>query len=123
MAKVVAPTAARQIVPPASKLQGMRAQQKVPSWMDEIQNLQLQSPVCEVKTATTVTLLRLVQRGVRMSQTEAESSKTVVMPAMMIGATTLEEETTNMEVILENSPGRAQKRKHASSFKKKRLLS
>ena len=36
-----------------------------------------------------------------MSETEVRSSKTVVMPAMMIGPTTLEEEMTNMKAILE----------------------
>jgi len=35
-----------------------------------------------------------------MSETEVRSSKTVVMPAMMIGPTTLEEEMTNMKAIL-----------------------
>ena len=37
----------------------------------------------------------------RMSETEVESSKTIVMPAMMTGTTTLEEEMTNMKVVLE----------------------
>ena len=36
-----------------------------------------------------------------MSKAEAESSKTVVMPAMMTGTTTLEEEMANMKAILE----------------------
>ena len=36
-----------------------------------------------------------------MSETEAESSKTIVMPAMMTGTTILEEEMGNMKVILE----------------------
>jgi len=36
-----------------------------------------------------------------MLETEAESSKTVVMPAMMTGLITLEEEMANMKVILE----------------------
>jgi len=45
------------------------------------------------------------------------------MPAMMTGTTTLEEDMANMKDILENSPGTTKKRKRASSFKKKRLLS
>jgi len=36
-----------------------------------------------------------------MSETEVESSKTFVMPAMMTSSTTLEEEMTNMKAILE----------------------
>ena len=36
-----------------------------------------------------------------MSKAEVESSKTVVMPPMMTGTTTLEEEMANMKVILE----------------------
>jgi len=48
MAKAATPIVARQKVPPSSKLQGLRTPQKAPSWMEEIQNLQLQSPICEV---------------------------------------------------------------------------
>ena len=36
-----------------------------------------------------------------MSKTEVESSKTVVMPTMITGTTTLEEEMANMKAILE----------------------
>jgi len=36
-----------------------------------------------------------------MSEIEAESSKTVVMPTMMTDITTLEEEMANMKAILE----------------------
>jgi len=36
-----------------------------------------------------------------MSETEAESSKTIVMPAMMTGTTTLEEKMANKKAILE----------------------
>jgi len=36
-----------------------------------------------------------------LSKIDAESSKTVVMPAMMTGSTTLEEEMANMKAILE----------------------
>jgi len=36
-----------------------------------------------------------------MLETEAESSKTVVMPTMMTSTSTLEEEMANMKAILE----------------------
>jgi len=36
-----------------------------------------------------------------MSEAEVESSKTVVMPAMLTGITTLKEEMANMNAILE----------------------
>jgi len=36
-----------------------------------------------------------------MSETKAKSFKTLVVPAMMTGTTTLEEEMTNMKAILE----------------------
>ena len=36
-----------------------------------------------------------------MSEAEVESSKTVVMPVMMTGTTTLEEEMANMKAILD----------------------
>ena len=37
-----------------------------------------------------------------MSETEDEPSKTVIMPAMMAGTTTLEKEMANMKAMLEN---------------------
>jgi len=49
MAKVAVLTAHGQTAPPLSKLQGLRTQQKAPSWMDEIQKLQLHTPVYEVE--------------------------------------------------------------------------
>jgi len=92
MAKLAVPIAARQTMSPPSKLQGLKMQQKEPSWMDEIQNLQLQSPVCEVEDYYNSNSSLLSPNEARMLETEAESSKTIVMPAMKIGTTTLQEE-------------------------------
>ena len=75
-----------------------------------------------LKTITSVTVLRPHQRGARTPETKVESSKTIVMLAMITGSTTLKEEMANRKAILENLPGRAKKRKHVSIFKKKRLL-
>jgi len=69
--------------------------------MDEIQNLQLQSLVCEVEDYYSSNSYLPSPKGERMSKTEVESSKTIVMPAMMTGTTTLKEEMTNIKVILE----------------------
>jgi len=38
-----------------------------------------------------------------MLETDVESSKTIIISAMMIGLTTLKEEMANMKAILENS--------------------
>ena len=82
MEKAAAPTAARQTMPPPSKLQGLRMQQKDPSWMDEIQNLQFQSPVCEADDYCSSNSSSPSRKEVCMSKSKAEFSKTVVMLAM-----------------------------------------
>jgi len=69
--------------------------------MSEIQNVQLQSPVCEVEDYYSNNSSWPSPKGVRMSETEVKSSKIVFMLAMMIGTTTLEEEMANMKAILE----------------------
>jgi len=76
-------------------------QQNAPSKMDGIQNLQLQFPICEVENYCNSNSSSPSPKGVRMSEIEVESSKIVVMPSMMTGTTTLEEEMANMKVILE----------------------
>jgi len=69
--------------------------------MGKIQNPQLQSLVCKVEDYYSNSSSSPSSKGARMSETKVESSKTVVMPAMMIGTTTLEEEMANMKAILE----------------------
>ena len=69
--------------------------------MGKIQNVQLQSPVCEVEDYYSSSSSSPSPKGARMSETEVESTKTVVMPAMMTDATTLEEEMANMKAVLE----------------------
>jgi len=59
--------------------------------MDEVQNIQLQSPICKIEGYYNNNSSSPSPKGARMSETEAESSKTVVMPSMMGGLTTLEE--------------------------------
>ena len=73
--------------------------------MDEIQNFQCQSPVCEVENYYNSNSSSPSPKGPRMSETEVESIKTVVMPAMIIGTTTLEEDMANMKAILEKLTG------------------
>ena len=69
--------------------------------MGEIQNLQLQSSICEVKDYYSSNSSLPSPKGTRLSETKAESFKTIVMPAMMTGSITLEDEMTNMKAILE----------------------
>jgi len=75
-----------------------------------------------LKTTSAVTLLVLT-KGAHMSETIAEFSKIGVMPGMMAGIPTLEEEVANMQDIPEKLTRESAERKHALSFKKKRLLS
>ena len=67
--------------------------------MDEIQNLQLQSPVCEVEHYYSSDSSSPSPKGAYMSETKVESPKTIVMLAMMIGSTILKEEMANMKAI------------------------
>ena len=60
--------------------------------MSEIQNVQLQSSVYEVEDYYNSNSSSPSPKEARMSQTEVESSKTIVMLSMMTGTTTLEEE-------------------------------
>jgi len=69
--------------------------------MDEIQNLQLQSLICEVEDYYNSNSSSPSPKGARLSEIEAESSKTIVMPATTTCSTNLEEEMANMKLILE----------------------
>ena len=69
--------------------------------MDGIQNLQLQSPICEVEDYYSSNSSSPSTKEAHMSVTEVKSSKTIVMPAMMTSTTTLEEEMAKMKAILE----------------------
>ena len=69
--------------------------------MDEIQNVQLQSPICEVEDYYGIKSSSPSPKEARLLELEAESSKTIVMSAMMTGTNTLEEEMANMKAILE----------------------
>ena len=101
MVKGAPPTATRQTVPPSSKLQDSKTQHKASSWMDEIQKLSLQSPVCEVEDYYSSDSYSSSPKGARMSEIEAESSDTVIMPVMMTGATNLEEQLASMMATLD----------------------
>jgi len=97
----VASTAPGQTALPLSKLLDLKMQQKASCWMGKIQNVQLQSPICEVEDYYSSNSSSHSPKGACMSETEVESSKSVVMPAMMTSTTTLEEEIANMKAILE----------------------
>ena len=56
-----------------------------------------------------------------MSETEDESSKTVVMPAMMTGTTTVEEEMTNMKGILEKLTRESVKKEAGIKFQEEKI--
>jgi len=101
MVKAAAPTAPKQTALAPSKLLDLKTQQKASSWMGEIQNTHLQSAVCKVEDYCSSNSSSLSPKGTRMSETEVESSKSIVMPSMMTGTTTLEEDMTNKKAILE----------------------
>jgi len=69
--------------------------------IDEVQNIQLQSPICEIEDYYNNNSSSSSLKGVCISEIKVESSKTVVIPTMMGGSTTLEEEMATMKVILE----------------------
>ena len=69
--------------------------------MDEIQKLTLQSPICEIEDYYRSTSSLTSLKGVCMLETEAESSNTVIMPAMMTGAANLEEQLASMKATLD----------------------
>jgi len=81
--KATPSTVARQTVSPTFKFQGSKTQHKASSWMDEIQKLSLQSSICEVEDYYSSDSSAPSLKGGRMSEIEAESSDTVVMPVMM----------------------------------------
>jgi len=60
---------------------------------------------------------------VHISETKVESSKTIVMPAVMTGATAPEEEIANMKFILEKLTKENEDKEARTKLKKKRLLS
>ena len=101
MAKAIVPIAPGQTASPPSKLQDLKTQQNAPSRMDGIQNLQLQASVSEVESYYSSNSSSPSPKGAHMSKTEVKSLKTVVMPAIMIGTTTPEEEMANIKAILE----------------------
>ena len=78
MAKAAPLTATKQTVSPTSKFQDSTTQHKASSWMDEIQKLSLQSPVCEVEDYYSSASSSPSPKGARMSEIEAESSDTVI---------------------------------------------
>jgi len=67
--------------------------------MEGIQNLQLQSPIYKVEDCYNNNSSSPSPKRARLSEAEAESSKTIIMPAMMTGLTSLEEEMANVKVI------------------------
>ena len=94
MAKATAPTASGQTTLPPSKLQDSKTQHKASSWVDEIQKLRLQSHYSSKSSSPS-------PKGVRISETDAESSGIVIMPVMMIRAANLEEQLASMKATLD----------------------
>jgi len=121
MAKAAMPIVARQIVPLSSKLQSLRTQQNASSWMDKIQNFQLQFPIYEVKDYYSNNSFLPSPKGACLSETEAESSRTVIMPAMMKGSTTLEEEIANMKAILEKLTRESEEKEACIKLQEKKI--
>jgi len=56
-----------------------------------------------------------------MLEIEVESSKTIVIPAMMMGTTTLEEEIANMKVILEKLTRESAEKEARIKFQEKKI--
>jgi len=69
--------------------------------MDEIQKLSLQSLICEAEDYYSSDFSAGSPKRGRMSDIEAESSDTVIMPVMMTGAANLEEQLASMKVTLD----------------------
>ena len=61
-------------------------------------------------------------KKVVLSQSKAESSQTVIMPAMMIGAVNFEEEFASIKLRWKGSRKRVQRKMHASSARKSTSL-
>jgi len=100
MTKAAIVVVIRHTEEPSPKQQDL--QQKVSCWMDKVQGpAKLSTPPCEVEDyyssdSSLPSLKQLFQ-----SETEAESSKTVVRPVMTIGTNNLEEEMATMKAMLE----------------------
>ena len=74
-----------------------------------------------LKTITSVAVLRPHQRGAHMLETKVESSKTIVMLAMMTGSTTLEEEMANMKAILEKLTRESEEKEARINFQEEKI--
>jgi len=88
-------------VSPTSKFQDSNTQHKTLSWVDEIQKLSHQSPVCEVEDYYNSDSSAPSPKGARMSEIEVESSDIVIMPVMMTGDANLEEQLASMKATLD----------------------
>jgi len=90
----------RQMVEPSPKQQDL--QQKVPCWMAKGQApAKLSTLPCEVEDYYSSDSSSPSLKQVFQSETEAESSKTIVMLIMTIGTNNLEEEMAAMRAMLE----------------------
>jgi len=90
----------RQLAEPLPKQHDLR--QKVSSWKDKAQEpTKLSTPPCEVEDYYSSDSSSPSLKQVFKSETEAESSKTVVMLVMTIGTNNLEEEMAAMKAMLE----------------------
>jgi len=96
-------------------------QQKASFWMDEIQNLQLQSSIYEVEDYYNSNYSSPSPNGVCLLETKVESSKTIVMPALMIGSTSLEKEMSNMNVILEKLTRESEEKEARGKFQEEKI--
>jgi len=91
MAKAAMVVIVRQTAEPSSKRQDL--QQKMSCWMDKVQGpAKLSTPTCEIKDYYSSDSSSSSLKQIFQSKTEAESSKTVIMPVMRIGTNSLKEE-------------------------------
>jgi len=69
--------------------------------MDELKKLSLQSSICKVEDDYTGESSVPSPKGGRMSEIEAKSFDTVIMPIMMTGAANLEEQLASIKATLD----------------------
>ena len=121
MAKADALIVARQTMLPLLILQGLKTSQKASSWMDEIQNLQFQSPISEVEDYEISNSSWPSPKRAHLSKIEAESSKTIVTPAIMAGSASLGEGMANMKAIIEKLTRESEEKEARIKFQEEKI--
>ena len=108
----------RQMATPSPKQQDL--QQKVSCWMDRAQSSsKLPTPLCGVKDYYSNDSFSPSLKQAFQLETEAKSSKTIVMLVMTIGTNSLEEEMAATKTMLE-WPIKENKERRTSSCRRKR---